>query len=121
MAKKKAKEKTDDDLQREFWKANGGEFGSVNYGDTEAANISTNKLFPLLRKLRKDTKVHWGPPLPGSKISKVRVLFIDGAASGQFEGWEEDASLYSIDKILRTFDRLGIITYTRVADEWPTP
>lgn len=118
MTKKKAKaapEKTADDIQRDFWRTNGGEFHGPN---VETGSMPEAKLLPLLRDLRKETVVQWGPPLPGSILGEARVLYVNGAPSGKYESWEEDLSLRSIDKVLRHLASANAITYNRVKEEW---
>lgn len=113
MAKKKAT-KSDDDFQREFWKQQGGDFHGPNI---ETGTMPEVKLLPLLRKLRKKARVHWGPVLPGS-TGKTRVLYINDQKAGMFERWEESTSLDDIDGVLRSLADVGAIDYDRKKDEW---
>lgn len=119
MAKAKKKpNKTDDDVQREFWKTNGGRINMLNDGPW--AEMTEEKLLPLLRKLRKKSVViSWGPELPGSKISTARMMLIDGEPIVKFERWNEDGSLDSVHKALLALSFAEAITYEYVIDEWP--
>lgn len=114
MAKKK--DKTADDIQRDFWRTKGGEFHGPN---VETGSMPEAKLLPLLRDLRKETVVSWGPLLPGSKLAQARMLMINGAPLAKYERWEEDPSMDAVDRAMRLLATAGAIKYDRVAAEWP--
>lgn len=117
MAKKKVA-KTEDDLQREFWRSKGGEFHGPN---VETGTMPEAKLLPLLRTLRGVPKISWGPYLPGMKLRQARMLEINGNVTQalRFERWEEDPSLDAVDQVLKALASVGAIEYVRVSEEWP--
>lgn len=115
MAKKKVA-KSEDEIQREFWKKSGG-----NVEAAGAATIPEDMLYPLLRKLRYKPRISWGPYLPGLRLRQARMLEIDGNVTQalRFERWEEDPSLDAVDQVLQALAKAGAISYDRVAEEWP--
>lgn len=116
MAKKAKKvDKTEDDLQRDYWRSKGGDFHGPN---VETGTMPEAKLLPLLRTLRKKVSVTWGPILPGSIRGKARILFIEGSPSGRYEDWEEDNSMSCVHKLLLMLSKLDAIEYTFTKDEW---